>query len=925
MEAMVVSEVYDTSWSEVSLVEIYESPVVVCTVKYDTGIQLLPAVVRMRNVGSTSFDIRLYNPKGESFEESFRDVHCLVVEEGSWRMLDNRTIEARKYTSKVTDNKSQWDGEQQTYLNSYDDPIVLGQVMSSNDDQWSVFWSRGSTREVAPDKDALFTGKHVGADTDTTRDYETIGYIVIEAGYAISADIGILAKRGGDTAKGYVQGSHTYSFNELFATAPEVAVLSQVAIKAGDGDGSWAVLGDITADHLAVAVDEDRIGDEERTISNSEQLDYVVFSVAGVIQLIAPTPSMESMVVTKVKMSNNLWAKVDLTETYWSPIAVCTIKYDTGTDLLPGVVRMKNVLSESFEIRISNPKGFSSEDELRDVHCVVVEQGSWRMPDLRKIEANKYLSTVTDYGNQPIIDTTPERPSSWVGERRPYANSYYYEAPIVLGQVMTYNDATWCVFWCHGLGGREVPPDKEYLYTGKHVGQSYDVEHGDETIGYIVIEEGHFLSDGIEIETARGGNIEKGYVEGTTTYLFDFPFTTTPVVSTFINSGPPEVAVLSQSTMGSPNGAWAVLAEITSNGSMKVAVDEDQVFNDERNQSNTYGNPEIVDYIVFGRAGVVQLFPPGFVFPPPVFETCPAGHAFAPISGGEGVTRLSISNVDDGTELVDLGFAFKWLGGDTTVSQVRVSDNGQINIDANDSDDNCCSAVRIGEYGRPRIAVAQEDFYPAVRGDVATFVKAGHGSIVISWEDVAFYFNSGNANAQAELFENGAVNICYGEGDNAGNSFAAGMEGGGPNDPYWNRDAVALPLGDEHFNSDGITTSWPTNKCYCYNPVKLPPPPPSIEDLNIGCYKDSNDRDLVVQVAENGASIESCLNQCLDGGYLYAGVQDGRQCFCGNTFGKHGFAPPPGCNLPCSSGGGICGGSWANNVYDLSTGSIPLN
>jgi hypothetical protein len=72
------------------------------------------------------------------------------------------------------------------------------------------------------------------------------------------------------------------------------------------------------------------------------------------------TPSMESMVVTNVKMSNNNWSPVNLTKIYWSPIAVCTVKYDTGTDLLPGVVRMKNVLPESFKIRISNPKGFSS-------------------------------------------------------------------------------------------------------------------------------------------------------------------------------------------------------------------------------------------------------------------------------------------------------------------------------------------------------------------------------------------------------------------------------------------------------------------------------------------------------------------------------------------------------------------------------------
>jgi hypothetical protein len=617
MEAMVVTEVYRTAWNTVRLSEIYESPVVVCTVKYDIGTELLPAVVRVKNVGPTSFDIRLQNPEGDRYDEQFRHVHCLVVEEGSWKMpgIVSRTIEARTYLSTVTDYKSSWIGEQQTYLNSYDNPIVLGQVMSYNDDRWSVFWSRGAAHDDTPDELVLFTGKHIGSDsTVVPRDDETIGYIVIETGHDTSDGIEIVTARGGDTIRGYVDGSHEYTFAKAFATAPEVAVLSQVAM---DGeDGSWALLGDITAAQLAVAVDEDQIDDDERTVS-SEQLDYIVFSVAGVVELIAPTPSMESMVVTDVKMSNNNWAKVHLTEIYWSPIAVCTVKYNTGTDLVPGVVRMKNVLPQSFEIRISNPSGSSSEAELRDVHCVVVEQGSWEMPDRRKIEAHKYLSTKTDFGNQPGSYGGYERAlevgraSSWSGERRPYTNSYD-EAPIVLGQVMTYNDPKWCVFWCRGSGDFTNPPDKEYLYTGKHVGQDSDVEHGDETVGYIVIEEGHLLSDGIEIETGSIGNIYQGYVEASTTHYFDSPFTTTQQSPTAPYSTPPEVAVLSQSTQRGENGAWAVLSELDLPHYMRVAVDEDQKFSTERNQYPSSG-PDRVDYIAFARAGVVQLFPPRWV------------------------------------------------------------------------------------------------------------------------------------------------------------------------------------------------------------------------------------------------------------------------------------------------------------------------
>jgi hypothetical protein len=161
------------------------------------------------------------------------------------------------------------------------------------------------------------------------------------------------------------------------------------------------------------------------------------------------------------------------------------------------------------------------------------------------------------------------------------------------------------------------------------------------------------------------------------------------------------------------------------------------------------------------------------------------------------------------------------LGGNTTVSQLIVSTNGQINIRSNDYFSNCCNADPIGAYGKPRIAVAQEDLHPGTGGDISTLVKTGPDSIMVSWENVRFYYDRGSVNAQAELFANGAVNICYGEGNTAGNSFAAGIEGGGRNDPYWSGDAVAIPLpDDEHFNSNGITSSWPTNKCYCFTPAQ---------------------------------------------------------------------------------------------------------
>ena len=129
--------------------------------------------------------------------------------------------------------------------------------------------------------------------------------------------------------------------------------------------------------------------------------------------------------------------------------------------------------------------------------------------------------------------------------------------------------------------------------------------------------------------------------------------------------------------------------------------------------------------------------------------------------------------------------------------------------------------------------------------------STSNDSIVISFEGVAFYYNTGSVEVQATLSANGVVTVCYGEGEVNGRRleenkekrkrkkhgediepdyyyedydydydtrFAAGIEGG-ENDPLFpNGPAVAYPLIGPYFDSNGIADEWPTNECYCFNP-----------------------------------------------------------------------------------------------------------
>jgi hypothetical protein len=193
---------------------------------------------------------------------------------------------------------------------------------------------------------------------------------------------------------------------------------------------------------------------------------------------------------------------------------------------------------------------------------------------------------------------------------------------------------------------------------------------------------------------------------------------------------------------------------------------------------------------------------------------------FTPIANTADAVKLSISDDDDDAEEIDLGFAFKWLGGTNTISNVHITSNGQININPDDGDDGYENY--IGGYDKPRIAVANGDLNPSEYGAIWT-KQTSLESMLISWEDVAFYCESdGSVNAQAELFANGAVRICFGDGEMGSGSdelIISGIEGGGSeDDEIFSGPEVVSPLPGLPFDDGGKSTEYPPSRCYCFDP-----------------------------------------------------------------------------------------------------------
>ncbi|GFG01735.1 putative fungistatic metabolite [Aspergillus lentulus] len=83
---------------------------------------------------------------------------------------------------------------------------------------------------------------------------------------------------------------------------------------------------------------------------------------------------------------------------------------------------------------------------------------------------------------------------------------------------------------------------------------------------------------------------------------------------------------------------------------------------------------------------------------------------------------------------------------------------------------------------------------------------------------------------------------------------------------------------------------------------------------SLGCYSDSTKaRTLAVSYDIAGNTVEKCQA----GGYLYAGMEFGTQCFCGNPIDNGGVLTS-GCATPCAGDSTeVCGGSKALSMYYL--------
>lgn len=290
LEAILIKNV-STTWQTVNLTNSYTNAIVVCTYNLDAfNAANPPAVTRIKSITATAFDLRIQG--WEDAAATTNNVHCIVAEEGAHKLPDGRAFEAHKVVSDKTNGQFSTDGAWSMAImedvsasiqHTYTNPVVLGQVMSFNDNRASVIYltdcdSRANHPFQSGMADGICVGKHIGM-IPSSRNPETIGYIVAEAGNGTVNNVLYELALGADAVAGANGAPDTYGL----AVDHNIGVLSQAA--EDGGNGSWAVLmgsDPLPVNQMKLSVDEEVFaGDTSRNHTN-EPVYYWVFAGADI-------------------------------------------------------------------------------------------------------------------------------------------------------------------------------------------------------------------------------------------------------------------------------------------------------------------------------------------------------------------------------------------------------------------------------------------------------------------------------------------------------------------------------------------------------------------------------------------------------------------------------------------------------------------
>jgi hypothetical protein len=415
-----------------------------------------PAVVRIRNVDGSGFEIRAQEWDYLDGNHTLETVGYLVMESGRHVLVDGTQVEAGRFDA---DNANSF--ATNNFAKPFSvTPVVLAAVTSQNEVDAVVT----RLRSIGPQG---FKYRLQEQELNASiHDVETISYIAWEPSVGV---IDGIVFEVGRTADAVSHRLHTIQYQSQFTKIP--VFLADMQTTDGGDTASVCWLNKDLYEVDVQVVEEQSLNDE---ISHTaEVIGFMLFS--------SDAESSLPMEFGELEIDHD-WTWVTFDKGYVDPVVVAKPLSRNGGD--PATVRIRNVDASGFEIRVHEWDYLDEWHTLETVGYLVMERGSHVLPDGTQVEAGRF-DTDNGSGFATASFTQP-----------------FVVVPVVLAAVTSDNEEDAVVTRLRNIG----PQSFEYQLQEQELNNK---AHATETVSYIAWEPSMGTVDDVVFEVGRTGNTVK--------------------------------------------------------------------------------------------------------------------------------------------------------------------------------------------------------------------------------------------------------------------------------------------------------------------------------------------------------------------------------------------------------------------------------
>ena len=542
----------DHNWTHVQFTQTFNNPIIVANLLGFEGDH--PAVIRIQNVGSTGFDIRVQEWGYLDGKHAFETIGYIVLEKGTHVLADGTRINAGSFdTNKTTSFEKIGFATPLTTQ-----PVVITSIASVADNAGVT----GRIQNVSTNGFEYCMQEQ--EKDDQVHQTETIMYIAWEESEGSIGNISFEVKNPQDILG---DGFQTIFMDSTFEASP--ILLADMQTCNGNNPSNLRYT-DKTTTSFNLQVYEEQSQDAEMDHYN-ENIGYMAFSVGSVTidetpdttpdsggnDTTTPDDGTSNSDTGSIEMgqviADSNWTSVHFAKTYTDPVVIASGLSYAGYH--PSTIRIRNVSTDGFEIRVEEWDYLDGQHKSETLGYIVAERGMHTLQDGTQICAG----TVTTPQTDSFIDINFFEELSNV--------------PVVLACITTTNDTT-----------TVAPRIKNVSSAGFEASiqeqEKSDQKHQAETLSFIAWEPSSGTLDGNRFEVGTTGQIVD---QAFSTFSFNTTFDATP---TFMGS---------MQTYAGDNPS-SLRFNSLSDEDVELMIEEEQSSDAEMDH-----RAENIGYIVFGK------------------------------------------------------------------------------------------------------------------------------------------------------------------------------------------------------------------------------------------------------------------------------------------------------------------------------------